>query len=256
MRIVREYINYWIKGKNRHGVHSPFVYDFNDKCMRTEVPKSVRSSYSKYYSLLRSSHQKITVEDFGAGSKKLGNERKVRSIAKVSGNSAKYAMLIYRIVNFYKPQNILELGTSLGISTLMMRLGNDAAKIDTVEGCTETLKITQEHFPADLKENINFHRLTFDSFLAQASKPKKYDFVFIDGDHRGKSVLQLLDSLKVLTHDETIIVLDDIRWTKDMQSMWYTLIRSGKYHVSIDLFKMGILLPRMHQATENFILRL
>lgn len=255
IRIVREYINYWIKGKNRHGVHSPFVYDFSDKCLRIEVPLSVRSTYSNYYSELRNSQQKILVEDFGAGSKKLDDQRSVRSIAKVSGSSAKYAKLIYRIVQHYQPESILELGTSLGLSTLMMRMGNQNAVIDTVEGCSETLRVTQEHFPSEYKENINFHRSTFDSYLTKMDKSKVYDFVFIDGDHRGKSVLQILDSLESSVHDETIILLDDIRWSLDMQSMWSSLICSGKYHVSIDLFKIGIVVPRKHQATENFVIR-
>jgi predicted O-methyltransferase YrrM len=255
IRLVREYINYWIKGKNRHGVHSPFVFDFNDKCLRTAVPENVRSLYSDYYNQLRNSDQKIIVDDFGAGSKKLGNKRKVQSIAKISGSSAKYANLIYKIVHYYQPGHILELGTSLGLSTLMMRLGNRYAEIDTIEGCRQTLEVTQQQFPTELKEKINFHRSTFDAYLTKTNKPKTYDFIFVDGDHRGESVLKVLDLLNTFIHDETIILLDDIRWTEDMQSMWYALIASGNYHVSIDLFKMGIIVPRKHQATENFVIR-
>ncbi len=255
IRLVREYINYWIKGKNRHGVHSPFVYNFNDKCLRIKVTKNVKSIYSNYYRHLRKSSHRITIEDFGAGSKKLGDKRKVSSIAKVSGSSSKYAELIYRIVNYYQPQRILELGTSLGLSTLMMKLGNQEARIDTVEGCAQTLKVTQQEFPSNHNVNISFNRSTFDTYLTKVDKSKQYDFVFIDGDHRGKSVLKMLDSLAPVIHDETIILLDDIRWSEDMQSMWEQLIASHRYHVSIDLFKMGIIIPRKHQATESFVIR-
>jgi predicted O-methyltransferase YrrM len=255
IRLVREYINYWIKGKHRHGVHSPFVYDFNDKCLRLQVPKEVMSIYSNYYRQLVKSDELITIEDFGAGSKKLGNIRKVSSIAKVSGSTAKYAKLIYRIVNFYQPRHILELGTSLGLSTLMMRLGNQDAKIDTVEGCAQTLKITQQEFPLHHNVKIDFNRSTFDTYLTKVDKSKQYDFVFIDGDHRGKSVLNILDSLTPLIHDETIILLDDIRWTEDLQSMWEQLIITDRYHLNIDLFKMGVIVPRKHQATESFVIR-
>lgn len=255
IRLVREYINYWIKGKNRHGVHSPFVFDFNDKCLRTEVPENIRSLYSNYYNQLRSSDQKITVEDFGAGSKKMGDERKVQSIAKISGSSAKYANLIYKIVHYYQPDCILELGTSLGLSTLMMRLGNKDAEIDTVEGCSQTLEVTHQKFPTELKKKINFQCSAFDAYLTKTDKFKTYDFIFIDGDHRGESVLKILDLLNPFIHDETIILLDDIRWTADMQTMWNALIATGNYHLSIDLFKMGIIVPRKHQATQNFVIR-
>ncbi len=253
--LVREYINYRLKAKHRHGVHSPFVYQFNDECLRLPVPKKVKNSYSEYYRKLCESNRLIAVNDFGAGSKKLTHERSVKAIAKVSGSSYKYAALLYRIVNYYKPKRALELGTSLGLGTLMMQQGNDETTIDTVEGCSNTLNATLNLFPGDCRQNISFHQSQFDSYLAQLDRSTTYDLVFIDGDHRGNSVQNMLEKLTPFIHDETIILLDDIRWSSDMTQMWEAVKASKKYHVSIDLFKIGLLVNRKHQATEHFVIR-
>lgn len=255
IRLVREYINYWLKAKNRHGVHSPFVYEFNDKCLTFEVPETAKKKYLNYRNQLLSDTSSIEITDFGAGSKKLGNHRRIKDIARVSGNSKKYAYLIYRIVHHYKPQHMLELGTSLGLGTLMMQLGSPKGEIQTVEGCKATHSYTLDHFPQPENESIKFHHSTFVDYIASLDPKVKFDFIFIDGDHRGDKVRAILSSLKRHLHDETIILLDDIRWSFDMQTMWESIVKSEKHHVSVDLFKMGMLVPRRHQATEHFVIR-
>lgn len=255
IRLGREYINYWLKAKNRHGVHSPFVYEFNDKCISLPVSDTAKKKYNDYRKQLLADNSSIEITDFGAGSKRLGNLRRIKDIARVSGNSRKYAHLIYRIVHHYKPQHMLELGTSLGLGTLMMRLGNPKGDIETVEGCGATHSYTFEHFPQPEKESITFHHSTFTDYIASLDPEVKFDFVFIDGDHRGDKVRAILSSLKRHLHDETIILLDDIRWSFDMQTMWESIVKSENFHVSVDLFKMGMLVPRQHQATEHFVIR-
>ncbi len=255
MRLMREYINYWLKAKNRHGVHSPYVYDFNDKCLRLQVPEKAISSYSSYRKQLNRENLTIKVSDFGAGSKKLGADRKIKDIARVSGSPIKYAKLIYKIVNHYKPNKMLELGTSLGLGTMMMKLGHPKGEIHTVEGCPQTLQYTMDHFPLTRDENLHFHNARFDDFIERLDPNEKFDFIFIDGDHRGERTQSILMSLKRHLHDETVILLDDIRWSFDMQTFWKSMTQSENYNVSIDLFKMGVLVPRHHQATENFVIR-
>lgn len=251
MNILNQYIRYKLKAKGRHGVHSPFVYDFVDKCLRKSLPKDVFNAFKLYLNDLKKDKNTIEVTDLGAGSQKLSNSRKIASIAKVSGSGVKYGKLLYKLIDFYQPKNILELGTSLGIGTFMMSKAAPKGKIYTVEGCPNTQSVAKEKLAQFGVKNVHFYHSAFSDFLQ--SNKIMYDFVFIDGDHRGKSLLQQLNLLAPYIHEKTLIVLDDIRWSQDMLDTWQELVQSKTYNLSIDLFRMGILAQRPKQFKEHFV---
>jgi predicted O-methyltransferase YrrM len=251
MNIIWEYIRYRWKAKGRHGTHSPFVYDFVDKCLRIPIDQKIHQQFTAYYQSLRASDVVLKITDLGAGSKLLSSERKVRDIAKVSGTHNSYAKLLYRVAKYYQPKSALELGTSLGLGTFMIAQGNPEGKLITVEGCPETFQFTKHQLSA--LENVSFVNSTFTDFLSKNSET--FDLVFIDGDHRGASVLQLLELLKTSTHDETLFIIDDIRWSDDMLKAWKSLEINPDYHLTMDLFRMGIVARRSHQEKEHFIIK-
>lgn len=251
--LVREYINYRLKAKHRHGVHSPFVYKFNDECLQLKVDKTALYNYKSYFNALRRSKTTIKMDDRGAGSKKLGTTRAVSQIAKISGSRGKYAQLLYRLARYYRPKKVLELGTSLGLGTLMLHEGHPAAQITSVEGCAQTHAFLTAQHPLKNKDSVNFSSNDFLGFLEESTTI--FDLIFIDGAHNLTMTLQLLDKLKAHLQDETIIVLDDIRWTPEMLRTWKEIIADSNYHLTIDLFKMGVIVPRRHQAKEHFVIR-
>lgn len=253
--LVREYIKYCLIAKNRHGIHSPFVYDFNDRCLSLPIPlfeynvfKGLKAKFSKNKST-------IDVIDLGAGSRKLTQQRTVSQIAKVSGSSDKYAKLLFRLVANYQPKEVLELGTSFGLGTYMLAAASEEINITTVEGCKSTFEIARRSFPSSQHVKVDFVNKPFISYLENLENRPPFDFVFIDGDHKSESLFKQLELLAPFIHDETMILLDDIRWSKDMLFAWNKLVDSSDYHLSIDLFKMGILLKRSHQEKERFVIR-
>ena len=253
IKILREYINYKLIAKGRHGVHSPFVYDLVDNCLRKKVPQNVFKRFLSYKNQLNQDDSFIEVTDLGAGSKKLSKHRKVNSIAKISGTSSRYGKLIFKLVHHYKPKTILELGTSLGVGTFMLANGNPKSKVVTVEGCPETSSIAQKMHREYQTKNVDFVISDFVSYLRSYKGPN-FDFIFIDGDHRGEKLLEQLEALNHHIHEESIILLDDIRWNNDMHSTWEKVVSNKRYHLSIDLFKMGIVMRRSHQEKEHFVI--
>ena len=251
--LVREYINYRLKAKHRHGVHSPFVYKFNNECLRLNVDRASRENFKSYFKTLRGSTSTIEMDDWGAGSKKLGTTRCVSKIAKVSGTQGKYANLLYRLTRYFEPENILELGSSLGLGTLMLHQGHPSAHITSVEGCEDTHAFLLAHHPLKNEKNVHFCRNDFLSYLQQSKNV--FDLIFIDGAHNQEMTLKLLRKLKLHLHEETIIVLDDIRWSTDMLKAWHEIVHDSTYHLTMDFFKLGIIIPRQHQAKEHFIIR-
>ncbi len=254
MKIGLEYIKYRWKAKKRHGIHSPFVYDLTDKCLQQLIDEPSKVKLQALFSKLKNDHRLLTISDFGAGSKKLSNQRKVSEIYRTSSSKGKYGQLLYQISRHYQPENILEFGTSLGIGTSYLHLGNRSASITTVEACEQTRGIALENFNELETKAINSLHLTFKEFLEEPPNTK-FDLVFVDGHHDGGALMDYLVQLKAITHNDTMFVLDDIRWSDSMLNSWNKVVSSPDYHVTLDFFRFGIALPRQQQEKEHFILK-
>lgn len=253
MNQVFEYIKYRLKAKGRHGIHSPFVYNLLDECFKIRLSGKEKAIISRLYSRLSHDQRIISIEDHGVGSKKLGRKRKISSIIKTSSSKGKYGRLLYQFARYSKPERVLELGTSLGLGTLHLYLGAPASKITTVEGCPETYRIAGEHLPPTIERVLS----TFDTFLKEKEhSAEKYDIVFVDGHHDGKALLHYLNQLEPITHNDTIFILDDIRWSPSMKKAWMQLVKDPQYHLTIDLFRVGIIARRNQQEKEHFTLKL
>lgn len=250
---LKAYFDYWIHAKGRHGTHSPYVYDFLDKCVTSKIPNEVKNEYIIYRKKLLQDNTKITITDLGAGSRKMGSQRMISEIAKNAGSKGKYGRLLYQLSNYYNPSLILELGTSLGLGTFMLAKGNQDAKVVTVEACSTTLEVAKDRLAEHQLRNIEFINSSFQEFLAD--EKRVFDVVFIDGDHRGRSLVEQLNWLDSISHDETIFVLDDIRWSEDMYDTWKSIVKNEKYHLSMDLLRMGVIAKRKHQQKEHFIVK-
>lgn len=253
MNRYSSYFYYAFSAKRRHNLHSPFVYEMSDKCLNVPIFKEHRQIIDKQSIALGNNKQSITISDFGAGSKIMGNERLINAIFKNSRSSKRYADLLYQLAAYYQPKHILELGTSLGWGALHLHLGCPEAIIDTVEGCPQTFEAAKTLFPVQSK-NIRFHNRLFDSYLNQLEQ-EKFDLIFIDGNHRGAALITYIELLFEHSHDHTLWVLDDIRWSDDMWKAWEKIFKDRRFHVSIDFLRMGILVRRESQEKEAFILK-
>src|SRR4051812_8441582 len=99
-------------------MHSPFVFDFilhvlNNK-KKLYPPKQIENLRQQ----LLKDNRLLTIRDLGAGSAKTSSpQRSVRSIARSALKSKKLAQVLFRLVHHYRAKQIVELGTSLGITT-------------------------------------------------------------------------------------------------------------------------------------------
>lgn len=252
MNIVLEYIKYRLNAKYLHGVHSPFVYDFMKNAMGINIKEQHQKEILQCISNVNSNKKEIIVQDYGAKSKKLRGKRSVREIFKTSSSYGKNALLLYRISNYFKPKRILELGTSIGIGSLHLHLGCPSAHITSVEGCQETFNLAKQNLEST---NIELMNSTFYDYIKSLNE-ETFDLIFIDGHHDGEALKYYLKLLSDYIHNDTIIVLDDIRWSKSMFNAWNKIKLEKKYHLSIDFFRMGVLMKRPQQEKEHFILKL
>ncbi|WP_298494558.1 class I SAM-dependent methyltransferase [uncultured Algibacter sp.] len=252
---VVQYIKFIIKSKNQHGVHSPFVYDLITKCFYNKNKYEAYNTILKYRKTLLKNNSKIKVSDLGAGSQVMKQQdRLVSNITKNAGTTLKRTKLLYRVTRYFKPNNILELGTSLGIATHAFRLGNKKANITTIEGCTETSAFTKAYLKTLNIENISLLTGNFNDETKRLSS-NNYNLIFFDGNHQKEATLNYFETLLKTTNNTSVFIFDDIYWSKGMTEAWETIKAHPKVTVTIDTFFWGFVFFRKEQVKEHFKIR-
>lgn len=243
-QLSKKYLRYYLSASNGkgHGIHSPFVFDFIKNVL---TDKKTYPSYQKIEAIraaLKSDKTIIEVYDFGAGSNSLrSNKRVIKDIANSSLKPKKYAQLLYRMVQYYKPATILELGTSLGITAAYLASANKNAKVFTCEGAQNIAAIAQNNFDQISIDNIRMVTGDFAKTLAPLlSDLKKIDFAFIDGNHRKIPTLDYFHLLLAHSGKNTILVFDDVHWSLEMEHAWAAIQQHEAVTLTIDLFFIGI----------------
>ena len=259
-QIAKKYFKYYFSAQNGkgHGVHSPFVFDFiihvlNDT-KEYECYKEIESLRKK----LLQNDSTINVEDFGAGSAVIPfKTRKVSAIAKSSLKNKKFASLLYRIVKYFKPKNIIELGTSFGITTCYIASGNKDADVTTFEGSKEIARIARQNFSAAHVKNINLIEGNFnETYFEALQKMERIDFAFIDGNHRRDATLDYFLSVLKKSPNTSIFIFDDIHWSGEMEEAWQQIQDHDSVKLTIDLFFIGLVFFNADfKAKQHFTIR-
>jgi predicted O-methyltransferase YrrM len=254
LKLLKNYLNHFIKSSHRHGhgIHSPFVYDFVANVLFDK-------KYYPEYDFFRNIRKELMdfdicldVNEIGAGSKKIQQKtRLVSEMVKVSSVNEKFGRLFFRLAHYYNPLSILELGTSVGLSTIYLSKGAESSKVYTIEGNKSLCDYAKTLFIKKDLKNIEVIEGLFDDKLKTViplltGSP----LIFIDGNHSFEPTLGyyrlLSDNL-----DEYILIFDDISWSEGMQKAWAEIVFNSKKDVTIDLFRMGIII-RKKDVTPGF----
>ena len=255
---LKKYIQFFTISTTKHGVHSPFVFDLVTKCFNKKTSKKSFEIINRYKSELNNNNTEITVTDFGAGSRVFKtNKRIVSEVLKNVSISNKQALLLTRLVSYFKSEAILEIGTSLGVGTLSLALGNKNAIITTLEGCSETIKITKNILGKYISNKIIFKEGEFDKTLTEVTLGKKYDIVYFDGNHQKEPTIRYFKQCLKTVHNETLFIFDDIYWSKEMTEAWKYIKNHKKVTLTIDTFHLGFVFFRKEQfQKEHFTIRI
>lgn len=254
---ILNYIKYLLKAKNQHGIHSPFVYELYNNVIKDQTPFYVFQDIESIRAKLLLSNLEIEVSDYGAGSQlHSSNKRKISAIAKNSLKVPKYAQLLFRLVNRFKPKNVLELGTSLGISTMYLASSSTKSNVTTIEGCSNVTKVAQINFDKLGCKNIRLVNQQFDTFLPEYLKTvPTLDFVFFDGNHTKEATLRYFNWCVEKANEQSVFVFDDIYWSNGMNETWQEIKQHQKITTTIDLFAIGIVFFNPDLSNEHFVLR-
>lgn len=257
LTFAKDFLFHRFTSKNRHGLHSPFVYRLVDEVIYDKRHSPDYDMVEGQRDHLLIDDRFITITDLGAGSHVNNNkQKKISDITINALKPPKLAKLLYRLARFAKPKSIIELGTCLGITTVYLQQAAPSAKVYTLEGCPETAGVAKDVFKRSGLKDIDVVVGNFDDTLGGVlDKHEKLDFVYIDGNHQRDATIKYFEWCLPKVHEDTMLIFDDIYWSDGMKEAWQQIKAHPQVTATVDLFWIGLVFFKPGQAKEDFKIR-
>lgn len=252
--LIKKYLSHLLKAKRGgHGVHSPFVFKLTENVFNTQQQFYTFEELHELRKDLQQNETELEINDMGAGSQKLlGARRKVKDIAQYGISSQKQSELLFKLINYLKSKVIIELGTSLGLTTLYLSFANSKSQIYALEGSESLVEFSKTLFAKKERNNITSIQGNFDQTLPQLlSKLSSFDLLYIDGNHTYDATLRYFSLALEKKTSESVIIFDDIYWSKGMTQAWEEIKQNQNVTLSIDCFYFGMVFFREEQKQKE-----
>lgn len=254
-----KYLEYRLFSTHRkgYGIHSPFVFHLVSEVFRNKTGSDIVLNIESIRKNMLSDFRMIEVKDFGAGSTRFkGNLRKVSDIARYSAVPKKYGILLSSMANEFGQRGIIELGTSLGISTMYLASGCKEAAVYTIEGCSKTAAVAKEYFHRSSTGNIEMFIGSFDEMVPViAEKNFTPGLIYIDGDHRGGALKKNFEALARISDNNTVMMIDDINHSAEMSESWKWIKNHPRVTLTVDIYRMGLVFFRRGITRSDYVIR-
>lgn len=250
IQIAVKYIRYYLSSSTKHDIHSPLVFDFVCNVLNPAKRMSLPRIEKQRRELLNSTQQ-IDFTDYGKQGKKV--KKKVAHIAKYSLKPTKYAKILAQVTKHTKAKNILELGTSLGITSAYIA-SQPHSTLVTMEGDQNVAAIAQKIWQTLGLSNIDIVIGNFDDTLSTIGNAS-FDIIYIDGNHHKEPTLRYFELLQHNTNTDTLFIFDDIHYSPAMEQAWQAIKDSDVCYISIDMFFLGFVFIKPTLQKQHFVLR-
>ncbi|HPI10906.1 MAG TPA: class I SAM-dependent methyltransferase [Catalimonadaceae bacterium] len=250
----RQYLRYLLVAKGPDSIHSPFVFDFYN---------AVLTHPYRFYSheILEEKRTEIlndlTVIEFeDPGAVKKFRQDKIGNLASRSLMPVEKAVLLFQLSHWLRPEKVLELGTSFGLTTAYLAKAYPS-EITTFEGVSPIAERARALWESLDIFSIDSRTGKVEEMLPDfLQDPENHpDLAIVDADHRFEATIRNFQLLANVAKDGTCIVFDDIYWSVGMGKAWETIKADSRVTVSIDVFGFGIVFFRKASKKENFVLR-
>ena len=272
---VRHFLTAW--NTSGEAIHSPYLFRLVRFVLRDENAYYCFRDIERRREWFLACEDSLDVVDYGsAGSPEgLHVQRRVCDIAKNHLESARVGQVLFRIVNFLheeekRPLNILELGTSLGITTAYLASPDSRNKVVTMEGSEAVLRVAQGVWKMLKLENIVWIQGNIDDTLyniysvqnsdvsvqSSGAKGERIDLAYVDANHTYEATMRYADFLLNRLTEKGILVLDDIHYSEQMERAWRELKADPRVTTSMDLYHVGLLFVDTHYLKRHYRIRI
>ena len=249
-----QYVEYYLKKVDRHSLQSPFVYQlYQDLKAHCSHCKNEFPDIEERRKALLADENEVLIKDMGAGSHRFSSrKRKIADIIRYSSSSQKFNLLYQFFCSLTPAKAVVELGTCLGLNTLYLAEVTKK-KIYTFEGAD--ILINRIKNSLDSNEKIEVIAGDISSTLPAFLKNRpKVDFAFLDANHTYEHTSSYYRQLMEHIHQDSIIVIGDIHWSREMQKAWKEIIQTEKVRLSLDFFECGVLFYKNGIQKAHYVL--
>lgn len=260
LQLARKYAHYYFHAANSkgHGMHSPFVFDFIGHVLNNKSGYQPPQAIEDLRRELLRDKTVLEIRDLGAGSRTGASKRRtVQEVASTAVKPRKFGHFFYRLVSHYRPGVIVELGTSLGITTAYLATANPTARVITIEGSEAVYGTATANFRKLGLQNIEALNGNFDTVLPAVLDPVEVvDLAYIDGNHRYAPTMEYFHQLLPKTRNHSALIFDDIHWSREMEEAWSAIKAHPDVYCTVDLFFLGIVFFRKEfKEKQHFSIR-
>ena len=249
---ILEYLKYQKNAKTKYYLHSPFYYQFFLNILEKNEIDEKTTNINAIVCQLKKQKQLIEIQDFGA--KKGVYKKSVATIAKNVIIPDKYGKVLTRVVHYFQPKTIVELGTSLGISSSYMAVAAPNAAIVSFEGAPAVVAIAKKNHAQLQLKNIEIVEGDFAITLAERlATISQIDLAYIDANHTYEATMAYFHLLKQKINENSVLIFDDIYWSKGMQKAWQEIQKEEVVTATIDIYKMGFVFFKKDKLAKQRI---
>ncbi len=255
--LARRWLGYYLRADTRYGVHSPFVADWVESVLEDDREYYAFFSIEGLRRQLSRQKKRLGGAPEGAGYFNApSGEPTLSYLANQVAVPDFVGRWLFKTVHWKKPGSILELGSSLGISTIYLGAAAPKARFLSVEGWREAAEMAAMHCQQAGLGNIRIVHSGFREALPQLFPHlAPIDLVYIDGDHDHDRTLEYVEACLPHLSPDGLIILGDIYWSDGMAEAWTVLRQHPKFRLTVDIFHLGFLFLRPeNKEKEHFTL--
>lgn len=268
---LKHHITAWNTGGE--GVHSPYLFEWVRMVMSDKHAYYMWHEIESVREEMLQDPRVVEFVDYGSAKRRMStskeqdcflqecrcgdearDERHVKDIARGSLARKKYAQMMYRLVNWLgegKGLNIIELGTSLGVTTAYLAAADSRNKVVSYEGCAAVAEIAEENWRKLGLKNVECRVGEITEGILQVID-NQVDVAFVDANHTYASTCAYFNMLAEKVHEKSVIIVDDIHHSEEMERAWKEICADTRVTSTMDLYQMGLVFFDQHYWKRNY----
>ncbi len=232
------------------GIHSPYLFEWVRMVLYDNHPYYRFAPIEQRRQAMLYAPKVIDYIDYGTGGQHgARRQRLVSDIARTSLEPAAWGQTLFRLTNWLGHQvreqgraglHIVELGTSLGITTAYLAGVDTHDRVTTFEGCPDLADLAQRNW-----DKLGLHNICCvvgnidDTLAVHLSDP--IDLAFIDANHTCEATLRYYECIMPHLLPKSVVVIDDIHYSPSMARAWRMLCQREEVTTAMDFGRAGML---------------